>query len=129
MALDYAQLLEEIGSILASAAECIRSPATNQSSDFPNREALGTLMGHAQQRLRTLLMQLAQDPKQSEEQTEHAGSPSISAGYRLAIRGAILTDLRRMLDEVHDVVAMTSHPSLREQPSSVKLGEQREMSS
>jgi len=57
----------------------------------------------------------AQDAKQIESQAEHADSPSISTGYRLAIRGAILTDLRRMLDEVHDVVEMTSHPSLREQ--------------
>ncbi len=128
-ALDYAQLLEEIGSILASAAHYIRSPATIQRSDFPNSEALSTRMEHAYQQLRIWLTQLVQDPKHIESQTENAGSPSISEGYRVAIRGAILTDLRRMLDEVHDVVTMTSAPSRSEQPSSVKLGEQREMGS
>ncbi len=123
-AFDYAQLLKEIGSILASAAEYIRSPATTQSSDFSNREALSTRMEHAQQQLRIWQTQLAQVPKQIESQTENAGGPSFSTGYRLAIRGSILTDLRRMLEEVHAVVAMTSHPSLSDQPSSVKLGEQ-----
>ena len=34
-ALDYAHLLEEIGSILAAAAQYLRSPATHQSSNLP----------------------------------------------------------------------------------------------
>ena len=114
-ALGYARLLEEIGSILVSAAGYLRSPTTTQSSDLPNREALSTHMERAQQQLRTWQVQLAQDTKQIEAHTENADSPSISAGYRIAIRGAILTDLRRMLDEVHDVVEMTSYPSLSEQ--------------
>lgn len=113
-ALDYARLLEEIGSILLSAAGYVRSPTTTQSSDLPNREALRTHMEHAQQQLRIWQAQLAQDAKQIESHTENADSPS-SSGYRIAIRGAILTDLRRMFDEVHDVVEMTSHPSLSEQ--------------
>jgi len=46
---------------------------------------------------------------------KNADSPSISAGKRIAIHGAILTDLRRMLNEVHDMVEMTSHSSLSEQ--------------
>jgi len=114
-ALDYARLLEEIGSILVSAAGYVRSPATTQSSDLIERETLSTRMEHAQQQLRILQAQLAQDAKQIESPTENAANPSISAGYRIAIRGAILTDLRRMLDEVHDVVEMTSHPSLSKQ--------------
>jgi hypothetical protein len=52
--------------------------------------------------------------KQIEAQIENADSPSISAGKRIAIRGAILTDLRRMLNEVHDMVAMTSDSFLSE---------------
>ena len=114
-ALDYARLLEEIGSILVSAAGYVRSPATTQSSDLIERETLSTRMEHAQQQLRILQAQLAQDAKQIESPTDNAANPSISAGYRIAIRGAILTDLRRMLDEVHDVVEMTSHPSLSKQ--------------
>jgi uncharacterized membrane protein YgaE (UPF0421/DUF939 family) len=107
-ALHYAQLLEEIGSILALVAGYIRSPAKTQSSGLPNREALSTHMEHAQEQLRTLQALLVQDAKQIESLAEQADSPSISAGYRLAIRGAILTDLRRMLDEVHDVVSTVS---------------------
>ena len=114
-AFDYARLLEEIGSILLSAAGYVRSHAATQSSDLPNTEALSTRMEHAQQQLRIWQAQLAQDAKQIESCTENADRPSISTGYRIAIRGAILTDLRRMLDEVHDVVEMTSHPSLSEQ--------------
>ncbi len=114
-AFDYARLLEEIGSILLSAAGYVRSHATTQSSDLPNTEALSTRMEHAQQQLRIWQAQLAQDAKQIESCTENADRPSISTGYRIAIRGAILTDLRRMLDEVHDVVEMTSYPSLSEQ--------------
>ena len=75
-------------------------------------------MEHAQQQLRSWQEQLAQDvkAKEIEAQTVNAeSSPSISIGSRIAIRGAILTDLRRMLDEVHDMVAMISHASLKEQ--------------
>jgi uncharacterized membrane protein YgaE (UPF0421/DUF939 family) len=114
-ALDYARLLEEIRSILVSTAGYIRSPATTQSSDLPNREALSSHMEHAQQQFRIWQAQLAQDAKHIERPTENADSLSISAGYRIAIRGAILTDLRRMLDEVKDVVEMTSHLSLSKQ--------------
>jgi hypothetical protein len=114
-ALDYARLLEEIGSILVTAAGYLRSPATTKSSDLPNRETLSASLEHAQQQLRTCQAQLAQDAKQIEAQTENADNPSISTGNRLAIRGAILTDLRRMLDEVQDVVEMTSHSSLSQQ--------------
>ncbi len=114
-ALDYARLLEEIESILVTVAGYIRSPATTKSSDLPNRETLSTSLEHAQQQLRIQEAQLTQDAKQIEAQIENADSPSISAGKRIAIRGAILTDLRRMLNEVHDMVEMTSHSSLSEQ--------------
>ena len=72
-------------------------------------------MEHAQQQLRIWQAQLAEDAKQIASHTKNADSSSISGDYRIAIRGAILTDLRRMLDEVHDVVEMTSHPSRSEQ--------------
>jgi chromosome segregation ATPase len=109
---DYAQLLEEMGSTLRSLAEHIHSSATSRRNNLPERETLRIQVEHAQQQLRSLQEQLAQDAKENEaHMVNAASSPSISIGSRIAIRGAILTDLRRMLDEVHDMVAMTSHPS------------------
>jgi len=97
-----------MGSTLRSIVAYIHSSATPQSNDIPDRENLSTQVEHAQQQLRSWQEQLAQDAKQIEAQTVNADSPFISIGYRIAIRGAILTDLRRMLDEVHEIVAMTS---------------------
>ena len=72
-------------------------------------------MAHARQQLRRSQTQLVHDAKQSEVQVEeNVDSSSISAGYRLATRGAVLTDLRRMLDEVQDVVMMTADTSMDE---------------
>jgi len=105
-----------MGSTLRSIVVDRHASATPQSNNLPDRENLSTQVEHAQQQLRSWQEQLAQDAKQIEAQTVNADSPSsISIGSRIAIRGAILTDLRRMLDEVHDIVAMTSPPSLKEQ--------------
>jgi len=110
---DYARLLEEMGSTLRTMVAYIHSSSTPQRNDLPDREALRTQVERAQQQLRSWQEQLAQDAQQHEAHTVYAESaPSISIGSSIAIRGAILTDLRRMLDEVHDMVAMTSHPSL-----------------
>jgi uncharacterized membrane protein YgaE (UPF0421/DUF939 family) len=121
-ALDYASLLEEIGSILVSAAAYIRSPATAQSSDLANRKALSTRMAHAQHQFRIWQAQLAQGTKQTASQTENADSLPIGAGHLIAIRGAILTDLHHMLDEINDIVEMTSHPSLSMQVEELPEG-------
>jgi hypothetical protein len=116
-ALDYAHLLAEIGNILAAAAQYLRSPATNQSSNLPSSATLRTRVEQAQQQLRRWQAQLAQDTQPSKPPTEHGDHPSIDPGYRLAIRGAILTDLRRMLDEVHDVVATAVQCHAPQQPT------------
>ncbi len=108
-ALDYARLLEEIESVLVAVAGYVRSSAKTRSSDLPDREVLRTYLERAKQQLHACQEQLARDAMQSEPHTND--SLSIDAGYRLAIRGTILTDLRRMLDEVCDVVEMTS-PSM-----------------
>src|SRR5258708_8305102 len=92
---------------LIPAGEKARSPATTQGTQLPTRQSLSARMEHAQQQLRAWQAQLALDAKQIESDRENAESPPISAGARMAVRGAILTDLRRMLDEVHDVVEMT----------------------
>jgi uncharacterized membrane protein YgaE (UPF0421/DUF939 family) len=106
-AFDYAHLLEEIGSILAAAAQELRSSATNQSSKLPSSATLSTRVEQAQRQLSLWQAQLAQDTQDIKPSTEPVDSQSLNPGYRLAIRGSILTDLRRMLDEVHDVVAAT----------------------
>jgi hypothetical protein len=49
-------------------------------------------------------MHLAHDAKPIESPTERAESLSISAGSLLALRGAMLTDLHHMLDEVRDLM-------------------------
>jgi uncharacterized membrane protein YgaE (UPF0421/DUF939 family) len=110
---DYADLLEEIGHILALAAEYMHSPATKQKDNLPKKEDLSIDMEHARQQLRSAQTQLVHDAKQSEIQiAENVDSSSVSTGYRLATRGAILTDLRRMLDEVQDLVMMTADTSI-----------------
>jgi hypothetical protein len=114
---DYAHLLVEIGSILAAVAQYLRSPATHQSSNLPSSATLSTRVEQAQQQLSLWKAQLAQDAQHSKPPTEHVDHPSIDPGYRLAIRGAILTDLRRMLDEVHDVVATTVQHHAPQQPA------------
>lgn len=106
---DYARLLEEMASTLRSIVVYIHSSATPQSNHLPDKENLRTQVEHAQQQLHSWQEQLGQAAKQFEAQTAtDASPPSISNGYRIAIRGAILTDLRRMLDEVHDIVALTA---------------------
>jgi uncharacterized membrane protein YgaE (UPF0421/DUF939 family) len=114
---DYAHLLAEIGSILAAVAQYLRSPATHQSSNLPSSATLSTRVKQAQQQLSLWQAQLAQDAQHSKPPTEHVDHPSIDPGYRLAIRGAILTDLRRMLDEVHDVVATAVQRHAPQQPT------------
>ncbi len=110
---DYARLLGEIGSILSSAAAYLRLPATSPEGHLPDREALRSSIEHARHQLHIWQAQLAQDvQQQGASHTLNAESPIIAAGVRLAVRGAILTDLRRMLDEVHDVVEMIALPAL-----------------
>jgi hypothetical protein len=89
----------------------MRSPKKPRSSTPLKKAALTSHLEHAQQQLSLWQAQLAQDATQIESYIENTESPSISVGYRIAIRGTILTDLRRMLDEVHDIVALTSRSS------------------
>lgn len=100
-ALDYAWLLKEIGTILAELAKDISSPAQLPRNELLTRETLRSRLEDAQQHLLSWQMQLEQDAKPIEPQAE---SLSISAGSLLALRGAILTDLRHMLDEVLDLI-------------------------
>jgi hypothetical protein len=113
---NYAGLLTEIGTLLSSAAAYLRLPATSPESHLPDREALRGSIEHARQQLHSWQGQLAQDVKQSgTSQTLSAARPFIAAGVRLAVRGTLLTDLRRMLDEVHDVIEMLALSALSEQ--------------
>lgn len=122
-ALSYASLLEDMKSILLAVAVYVRSSTITQSSDLPDKEVISTHMKHAQQQLHACQAQLARDAVQIGTSTKNTESLSISAGSRLAIRGTILTDLRRMLDEVRDVISLTSHFSLSQYP---QAGQQNE---
>jgi uncharacterized membrane protein YgaE (UPF0421/DUF939 family) len=110
--LNYASLLEEMESVLLAIAVYIRSSTTTQSNDLPDREVVGTRMEHAQQQLHACQAQLAKDAVQIGTSPKNTDSLSISEGYGLAIRGTVLTDLRHMLDEVREVVEMTSRSAL-----------------
>ena len=101
---DYASLLKEIGVILAELAKYISSPASLPRSERLKRETLRSRLEDAQQQLRSWQMHLAHDAKPIESPTERAESLSISAGSLLALRGAMLTDLHHMLDEVRDLM-------------------------
>jgi hypothetical protein len=108
-------LLEEVGSILLSAAASLRLPATSARSNLTDRD-LRSCIEHTRQQLHVWQGQLAQEVKQQgASQTLNADGSFIAVGVRLAVRGAILTDLRRMLDEVHDVIETLSLPALRGQ--------------
>jgi uncharacterized membrane protein YgaE (UPF0421/DUF939 family) len=109
---NYAHLLEEIKDVLLAVVVYVRSSSSTQSSDLPDREVIQANMEHAHQQLHACQEQLARDAAQIETPAKNTDSLSISAGYGLAIRGTILTDLRHMLDEVREVVEMTAHSSL-----------------
>ena len=107
----YASVLEEVGNILFSAAASLRSPAPSAAS---NRvcEDLRSCIEQTRQQLSIWQEQLVYEVKQQgASQPLNTDGALMAAGVRLAVRGAILTDLRRMLDEVHDVIGMLSLPA------------------
>jgi uncharacterized membrane protein YccC len=107
----YASVLEEVGSILFSAAALLRSPDPSAAS---NRacEDLRSCIEQARQQLQSWQEQLAQDVKQEgASQPLNTDGSLMAAGVRFAVRGAILTDLRRMLDEARDVIDMLALPA------------------
>lgn len=97
---DYARLLAEIGGDLAAVAEAMRKPtaATNSVGN-----ALSARIERAQRQFGAWQAQLAlasQSPDAS----------IATSGRALMVRGAILTDLRRMLDEAQDIAELTIQP-------------------
>lgn len=107
-ALDYARLLKEIGAILIPVMAYVSSPIITPSGDLPDRETLSSRIEHAQQQFRSRQAQLVRDTKHIAPPSEKTDNLSIGTGYRMAIRGAILTDLRRMLDELHEIFETTA---------------------
>jgi hypothetical protein len=97
---DYARLLAEIGGDLAAVAEAMRKPAaaTNSAGN-----TLSARIERAQRQFGAWQAQLARDSL----------SPDASiatSGRALMVRGALLTDLRRMLDEAQDIAELTIQP-------------------
>ena len=109
---NYASLLEEVGSILEASATSLRLPATSAQNNLADGD-LRSSIEHARQQLSYWQGQLVQDVKQqgAVQPLKAYGSLS-SVGVRLVVRGTMLTDLRRMLDEARDVIEMLSFPSM-----------------
>ena len=103
---DYARLLAQIGGDLAAVAAAMRTPAdTAASEETPTTSGAGEILsariGRAQRQFSDWQAQLARDSQ----------SPSASittSGRTLMLRGALLTDLRRMLDEAQDIAELTT---------------------
>ncbi len=109
--LDYARLLKEIGAILVQVMAYVSLPTASAGTEPAEKEALNARIEDAQQQLRSWQAHLTQDARQAALQTGKTDRLSIDVGYRLATRGAILTDLRRMLDELHEIFETTVHVS------------------
>jgi uncharacterized membrane protein YgaE (UPF0421/DUF939 family) len=108
--LAYVKLIEEMGDTLRLIVAYISSSDRFESYDFPGRENLWAQLKNGQQQLRSWREQLMQDTKQIEAQTADTKIPPASMSYPLAIHGAILIDLRRMLDEVLEIIALIYIP-------------------
>lgn len=115
-ATSYASLLEKLGNILLLATTSLRSHTTSTENHRTDKDLhihtdkdLHIHIEQLRQQLYLWQGQLAQDVRrQSASQSLNVDGSFVTDGIRLAVRGAILTDLRRMLDEVRDVIDMLS---------------------
>jgi uncharacterized membrane protein YgaE (UPF0421/DUF939 family) len=98
---DYADVLNNMGSVLDSTSAAVRAPAKRRPSDQVD---LVTDMDRVARRIESCQAQLAQEPASSSSGSAIA---EISSGNRRAARGSVLTDLRRMLGGVRDAVKAT----------------------
>lgn len=98
---DYADVLGNMGSVLDSASAAVRAPAKRRPSDQAD---LVTDMDRVARRIESCQAQLAQEPSSASSGSAIA---EIASGNRRAARGSVLTDLRRMLGGVRDVVKAT----------------------
>lgn len=101
---DYAQALQEIGSTLARTANHIRASSAAPDTTQSGAAALSASIDHAHQQFRAWQAQLARDALTPD-------ASAVSSGRALMVRGAILTDLRRMLDEAQDIVERAALPA------------------
>lgn len=126
---DYARLLAEIGSDLAAVAAAMREPAGTQSTSTATttatmtatmtdqtgeaeaareageaeaaKEVLSARITRAQRQFGAWQAQLARD-------SQSPNGSMTTSGRALMVRGALLTDLRRMLDEAQDIAELTT---------------------
>ena len=102
---DYARLLAEIGGDLAAVAEAMREPAesaaaTAMATAGAAGETLNARIERAQRQFGAWQAQLARD-------SQSPDASITTSGRALMVRGALLTDLRRMLDEAQDIAELT----------------------
>jgi uncharacterized membrane protein YgaE (UPF0421/DUF939 family) len=111
---DYARLLTEIGGDLAAVAAAMREPAGIRSTTTTTvatvdeageaeaaGDALSARVGRAQRQFGAWQAQLARD-------SQSPDASIATSGRTLMLRGALLTDLRRMLDEAQDIAELTT---------------------
>jgi len=100
---DYARVLREIGETLATTAESMRAPTDTSPGAQPTAITASERIGEARQRFSAWQAQLARDARSPD-------TSATSSGRALMLRGAILTDLRRMLEEAQDIVELAARP-------------------
>ncbi len=101
---DYARVLREVGEILVTTAKSMRASSASHNNAQP---AAPTLLARIEDTLRQFgawQAQLARDALPPD-------ASAATSGRVLMLRGAILTDLRRMLEEAQDIVELAARPT------------------
>lgn len=104
---DYARALREVGAILVTTAESMRASSTPHHAGSDAQPATPTMLARIegiQRQFGAWQAQLARDALPPD-------ASAATSGRVLMLRGAILTDLRRMLDEAQDIVELAAHPA------------------
>lgn len=104
---DYARALREVGEILVTTAESMRASSVSHNAHHSVQPAAPTMLARiedAQRQFGAWQAQLARDALPPD-------ASATTSGRVLMLRGAILTDLRRMLDEAQDIVELAAYPA------------------
>ncbi|GLV60884.1 hypothetical protein KDH_77030 [Dictyobacter sp. S3.2.2.5] len=105
-AFDYASLLRDIGVLLTD----LSTDLSSSNDESLKLDDLRARLEDAQWRLQNWQAQLERDAQSGEVPAE---GQRLSTGSMLVMRGAILTDLRHMLAEVHDLIDAAYHDETR----------------
>jgi uncharacterized membrane protein YgaE (UPF0421/DUF939 family) len=98
---DYARVLREVGEILVTTAESMR--ASPQNNAQPAASAMLARIEDTQRQFGVWQADLARDALPPD-------ASATTSGRVLMLRGTILTDLRRMIEEAQDIVELAARP-------------------